>query len=124
MFEVYIEEYVKAGYGYTEYPENMKDLKLFVGDEEIGNYAYSAIRTASDQARSVSAEIPKLFCRMELLAVSDPVSVEISDGTVVSPVISMKLKYDCTDQKEEVISWLNLKETAKSYTDAQCACKR
>lgn len=124
MFEVYIEEYVKAGYGYTEYPENMKDLKLFVGDEEIGNYAYSAIRTASDQARSVSAEIPKLFCRMELSAASDPVSVEISDGTLFSPFFTMKLKYDCTDQKEEVISWLNLKETAKSYTDAQCACKR
>ena len=121
--DLYIEEYIKACYGYTEYPENMKDLKLFVADEEIGNYAYSAKRTASDKARSVGAEIPKLFCRMELSAVSNPVSAEISDGTLFSPFFTMKLKYDCTNQKEEVISWLNLKETAKSYTDARCACK-
>lgn len=122
--DLYIEEYVKASYGYTEYPENMKDLKLFVGDEEIGNYAYSAKKFASDKARLVSVEIPKLFCRMELSAESEPVSVALNDGTLFSPFFTMKIKYDCTNQKEEVISWLNLKETAKSYTDARCACKR
>ena len=109
----------------TEFKKQLEEIRRQLEKaKEEDVYKRQAIRTASDQARSVSAEIPKLFCTMELLAASDPVSVEISDGTLFSPFFSMKLKYDCTDQKEEVISWLNLKETAKSYTDAQCACKR
>lgn len=109
--ELEIEEYVKGCYGFTEYPENMKNIELFAGDEKIFDYAYSGTESVSNNENRVSVKIPQINTIAELTAVTNSESVSVADGHLFSPFYTMKLKYNITENIKEVKSCLKLKRT-------------
>lgn len=102
-------EYVKACYGFTEYPENMKEIYFKVDNERIADYKYNAKEYAKTSAQSVSAVIPAITTEVELKPEGKAKGV-ICDGHHFAPYFTLKLKYEPYENTGEVKSWLNIKK--------------
>ena len=106
------EEYVKGCYGFTEYPEKLKGIELFVGDKKVADYNYSDTSSVSESESSVSARIPQINTVLSLSAVNKkPERVEIADGHLFSPFYKMKVCYNIRGNDKEVKSCLTIKRT-------------
>lgn len=105
------EEYVKGCYGFTEYPENMKGIELFMGENKVCDYTYSDAEIASETETSVSVKIPQISTAVELAAISDSCGAVIEDGHLFSPFYTMRLRYTVAEETKEVKSCLKLKRT-------------
>lgn len=102
-------EYVKACYGFTEYPENMKGIEFLINGEKAGDYKYNAKTYSSESVNSISAVIPQITTEVELKADGEATG-EICDGHHFAPFFTLKLKYNLNDNTKEVRSWLNIKK--------------
>lgn len=107
---VKLTEYVKGCYGFTEYPENMKGIRLSLDGGQTLDYVYGDKHIATKEGRWVRASIPQITTEVILSALSEkPDCVEIADGTLFSPFYTMKLSYVLADRKE-VKSCLTVKK--------------
>ena len=108
--DLVLEEYVKGCYGFTEYPENMKDIDLTIDGEWVCDYCFTFKKFKSDTANEVSAIIPNISTEVALHGVSRrPDSVEVADGTLFSPYYTLRNTYKITDKKE-ITTCLHLKK--------------
>lgn len=109
--EIEIQEYVKGCYGFTEYPEDMKNIDLFVDSQKVLDYSYSSTNTKREGGKTVSVTIPEITTEFELGAETAADSVEIRDGHLFEPYYLMKLNYTVTADTKEVRSWLQIRKT-------------
>ena len=104
---VAIKEYVKGCYGFTEYPEDMKGIKLLTDAMAAAGYNYS------DQTipgkKSVGVIIPQIQTIVELEAITPAVSLTVSDGSLFSPFYTLTAQYSIQESKE-VVTCLKLKK--------------
>ena len=109
--EIEMQEYVKACFGFTEYPENMKDIDLYVGDKKVCDYGYQSEKFSSDAENEVTAVIPNITTKFGLAGVSrKPDSVEIEGGHLFTPYYVMKANYKLGADEKEVKSCLKLRK--------------
>ncbi len=105
-----LQEYVKACYGFTEYPENMKGIELAIDGRAVHTYDYSNKTFTGCGADEVSAKIPAINTELALTAVSDePDTVEVSDGHLFTPFYVMKLNYIASTNEKEITSCLKVR---------------
>lgn len=110
--ELELQEYVKACYGFTEYPENMKDIDLHIDGNKVWDYCFQEKSFSSDSATEVSTVIPNITAEFTLSALNRKAdSVEISDGHLFTPYYVMKLNYKLQTDEKEIISCLKLRKT-------------
>ena len=107
--EIYLDEYITACYGTTEYPEDMTGITLSaVGGQtpaEI-NYEYRC-RDAKDMgAAEVSAVIPQIQTKVSLTPSAEAEGY-IEEGYAFSPMFKLGYKKQISD-KEVFATWLNL----------------
>ncbi len=103
--EVRFTEYVKGCYGFTEYPEDMKNITLYADGKAVKKYDYRDENTVVKNGKSVGVIIPEITAEFVLGADADTVSAEICDGHLFNPYYTMKLNYNLKG-KGEVASWL------------------
>ena len=109
--ELKLTEYVKGCYGFTEYPEKMKGIKLSNDAGELLDYQYTDRKLVTEGGRAVSVAIPQITTEAVLSAASiQPVSTEIADGTLFSPFYTMKVNYTLKDSDKEVSTCLQIKK--------------
>ena len=99
--DLVFEEYVKACYGFTEYPEHMKDIDLLLDGKKVGDYAFTYNKYTSDTANEASAIIPNISTEVALYGVSRrPDGVAVEDGTLFSPYFTLRNTYKLNNEKE------------------------
>ena len=99
--DLVFEEYVKGCYGFTEYPENMKDIDLCLDGDKVCDYCFSFSKYTSDTASEASAIIPNISTEIALHSVTRrPDSVTVEDGTLFSPYYVLRNTYKLNDEKE------------------------
>lgn len=108
--DLVFEEYVKACYGFTEYPENMKDIDLCIDGERVADYNFANKSYKSDTASEVSAIVPNISTEVALRGVSRrPDGLAVEDGTLFSPYYVLRNTYKLNDEKE-ITTCLHLKK--------------
>ncbi len=106
-----LQEYVKACYGFTEYPENMKGIELGIDGKKVHTYDYSAKNFTECGASEVSAAIPAINTEIALAAVGKSCkSVEVEDGHLFTPYYVLKLNYAMSANEKEITSCLKLRK--------------
>ncbi len=100
--DLVFEEYIKGCYGFTEYPENMKDIDLCIDGKKVADYNYVSFKAyPSTTANSVSAVIPNISTEVALSGMSRrPDSVTVEDGDLFSPYYVLRNTYKLNDEKE------------------------
>ena len=109
--EVYLDEYITACYGTTEYPEDMSGITL----EAVGgnapatiDYEYKCRDAKSEGADLVKATVPAIQTVVSLTA-SDKATGYIEEGYAFSPMFKLGYKKQISD-KEVFATWLNLEK--------------
>lgn len=95
-------EYVKGCYGVTEYPQDMRGIRLAVdGDQPQSlEYAYRRRELHSPHAKTVSAVIPQITTALALEAKTPALSGMALEGLLFSPYFTLALDYELTLGKE------------------------
>lgn len=110
--EIRVREYVKGCYGTTEYPEDMKGIRLSVDGSipaELA-YAYKGRTLATGTAKSARAEIPQVGTKLVLEAEGDPaLHGQAIEGFLFNPYYTLTLEKPLTKQKE-ITTWLRVKK--------------
>lgn len=109
--EIEMTEYVKACYGFTEYPENMKDIELYLGEKKCCNYGYQEEKFSSEVENEVSVVIPYVNTKFGMAGVSrKPDLIHIEGGHLFSPYYVMKANYKLKAEEQEVKTCLKLRK--------------
>jgi len=90
-----LREYVKACYGYTEYPEDMRGIVLAVSgeDEQELTYDYRSRTICADGATSVAAVIPQINTELRLSSLDGPAdSGRALEGHLFSPFFTLVME--------------------------------
>ena len=108
--EVYLDEYITACYGTTEYPEDMTGSTLTCEGENSQsiNYEYKCRDAKLDGATAVSAVIPAIQTKVSLTP-SAKAEGYIEEGYAFSPMFKLGYKKQIKD-KEVFATWLNLEK--------------
>ncbi len=109
LSEITISEYVKACYGFTEYPEDLTGISFNLNGEKAGKYEYNAKSYKKDTVTSVSADIYPVSTTIELKS-ETATKGEIRDGHHFAPFFTLILEYNLNNDKKEIKSWLNIKK--------------
>ena len=107
--EIYLDEYITACYGTTEYPEDMTGITLeAVGGQSPATIDYEyRCRDAKDMgATEVSAVIPQIQTKVSLTPSAEAEGY-IEEGYAFSPMFKLGYKKQISD-KEVFATWLNL----------------
>ena len=106
--DLVFEEYVKACYGFTEYPENMKDISLYIDEERVSDYSYSSKTYSSKESSGVSALIPNINTKITLSGEGRrPDEVTVEDGHLFSPYYVLRNVFKLKDE-EGTRTWLTV----------------
>lgn len=91
--EVQAQEYVKACWGVTEYPEDLRDVVLAVAGKTSGEmrYAYRSRELRAEAATAVAARIPQIQTRISLQADEPRTSGVAIEGYLFSPYFTLTL---------------------------------
>lgn len=108
--ELGLQEYVKGCYGFTEYPEDMKNIDLYLGGEKVLDYTYANKSVVREGAGSAGVTIPEITTDFSLNS-DTAVSAEVKEGHLFEPYYTLKLNYKVTADTKEVSSWLQIKKT-------------
>lgn len=85
-------EYIKASYGTTEYPEDMKGVVLAIDGEEKIEYEYRGKKVAQALVKELSADIPQINTKITWKPADDQQwAGEVSDGILFSPYFTLAL---------------------------------
>ena len=108
--EVYLDEYITACYGTTEYPEDMTGitLKCEGANEQIINYEYKCRDAKVEGATAVSAVVPAIQTKVSLTPSAEATGY-IEEGYAFSPMFKLGYKKRISD-KEVFATWLNLEK--------------
>ena len=109
---VKLTEYVKGCYGFTEYPEDMKGIGLYIDGELVHTYDYTTTENVKDGGRAISVTIPEITAELSLVSETSADSVSIRDGHLFEPYYLMQINYTAKND-EEVKTWLQIKRTAE-----------
>lgn len=109
---VKLTEYVKGCYGFTEYPEDMKGIGLYIDGELVHTYDYTTTEKVREGGRALSVTVPEITAELSLVSETVPDSVSIRDGHLFEPYYLMQINYTAKND-EEVKSWLQIKRTAE-----------
>jgi hypothetical protein len=110
---IYIQEYFKGCYGFTEYPEDMNGILLEIESDkkEFIEYKYDARDIKLDRANRVSASIEKINTKIVLEAKNqEAFSGEIIEGHLFNPFYTLKLTYKLDISTKEVTSCLEIQK--------------
>jgi len=105
-------EYVKGCYGLTEYPEDMRGIRLAVEGEipRTLDYAYRSRTIQTERATAVSARIPKINTEIRLEpGAASAVLGRAVEGYLFNPFYTLTLEQDLK-QEEVMGSWLHIKK--------------
>lgn len=108
--EIRIREYVKGCYGITEYPEDMKGIRLAVEGEKPSSleYSYKGQTLATGAATAVRATIPQVRTELVLESEGEPsLQGRAVEGYLFNPFYTLTLENILTSQKE-IKTWLRL----------------
>ena len=110
--EIRVREYVKGCYGVTEYPEDMKGIRLSVEGAKPAalDYAYKGQTLATEAAKVVRAQIPQV--RTELILEAEGEAAlrgQTVEGYLFNPYYTLTLEKTLTQQKE-TRTWLRVKK--------------
>ncbi len=107
--EVFINEYMVACYGTTEYPEDMTciTLKCEGTEEKTIKYAYLCREESLAGADAVSAVIPPIETKVSMTASDPDAEGYIKEGYAFSPMFTLGYRKKIGD-KEVFATWLNL----------------
>jgi len=102
-------EYLKGGYGVTEYPEDMHGIVLSVdGDQPQSlDYAYRRRELRSDHAQTVIAVIPQITTSVTLEALTPALRGSVVEGLLFSPYYTLMLDFELSPGTE-LTTWLKL----------------
>ena len=104
-------EYVKAGCGVTEYPEDMRDITLFA-DENTLNFAYSS-KTVNG-ASVCGAVIPEAGTKLIFAATDGRECAAFAhDGCIFSPYYTLKIE-SAVESGKEISTCLKAEKYQKS----------
>lgn len=105
---IYLDEYITACYGTTEYPEDMNGITLAIsgGKKQSINYEYKCRNAKDEKATEVSAVIPKIETKVSLTP-STACPGYIQEGYAFSPMFKLGFKKEISN-KEVFSTWLNL----------------
>jgi hypothetical protein len=108
--EIYLDEYITACYGTTEYPEDMTGIILTCEGEKEQSicYEYKCRDAKVEGASAVSAVIPAIQTKVSLTA-SDTAVGYVEEGYAFSPMFKLGYKKKISD-KEVFATWLNLEK--------------
>jgi hypothetical protein len=109
--QVELDEYITACYGTTEYPEDMKCVKLTLKgavSETVIDYNYKCREARADDAVYASAEVGAINARIDLEP-SGKAEGYIREGYAFSPMFTLGLKKKVSEGGE-FVSWLRLKK--------------
>jgi hypothetical protein len=111
--EVSLTEYVKGCYGFTEYPEDMKGIGLYIDGQLVHTYDYSTTENSKAGGKTLAVTIPEITAEMTLEAITEADSVSIRDGHLFEPYYLMQINYTANSKTKEVRSCLQIKKTAE-----------
>ena len=108
--EIYLDEYMTACYGTTEYPEDMTGITLALEGEERKtiDYAYKCRDEKAVGATEVSATIPAIQTKVSMTSSAEAEGY-IEEGYAFSPMFKLGYKKQISD-KEVYATWLNLEK--------------
>ena len=108
--EVYLDEYMVACYGTTEYPEDMTGitLKCEGAEQKTIDYAYKCREERLADATAVSAVIPAIETKVSLTQTGGAEGY-MQEGYAFSPMFKLGYKKKISD-KEVFATWLNLEK--------------
>ena len=108
--EVYLDEYMVACYGTTEYPEDMTGITLACEGSETKtiSYEYKCREERLADATAVSAKIPAIETAVSLTQTGGAEGY-IQEGYAFSPMFKLGYKKKVSD-KEVFATWLNLQK--------------
>jgi hypothetical protein len=110
---VKLTEYVKGCYGFTEYPEDMKGIGLYIDGQLVHTYDYSTTEKIKAGGKSLTVTVPEITAEMTLEAITEADSVSIRDGHLFEPYYLMQINYTANSKTKEVRSCLQIKKTAE-----------
>ena len=108
--EIYLDEYITACYGTTEYPEDMTGIILKVEgpQEHTIDYEYRCRDAKAEGATEVSATIQAIQTKVSLTPSAEATGY-IEEGYAFSPMFKLGYKKKISD-KEVFATWLNLEK--------------
>jgi hypothetical protein len=108
--DIYLDEYMTACYGTTEYPEDMTGITLSCEGEDpkVINYEYKCREAKSEGAKAVSAVVPQIDTKVSLLA-SDKALGYVEEGYAFSPMFKLGYRKKITEG-EVFATWLSLEK--------------
>lgn len=109
--EVRVQEYVKACWGVTEYPEDLREVVLTVSGQRSGEmrYQYRSRELRSEAATAVAARIPNIQTKISLESDEPRESGAALEGYLFSPYFTLTL--DGALRAGKVLrTWLNIEK--------------
>jgi hypothetical protein len=105
------QEYVKACWGVTEYPEDLRDVALTVSGKTSGEirYEYRSREICSEAVSAVAARIPKIQTKISLQADEPRESGAAIEGYLFNPYFTLTLT-DTLRVGEVLRTWLNIEQ--------------
>lgn len=110
--EVEFNEYMTACYGTTEYPEDMTNVILSVKNKDTKvqlQYAYKCREEELIAAKEVTAVIPEIETKVEILAGGDDMTGYYREGYAFSPMFTLGLK-KALKKGDVMKTWLSLQK--------------
>ncbi len=110
---LWIQEYVKGCYGFTEYPEDMHGILLTAKGRhtETISYDYNSRSIQVDSGEVVSADIPYINTRLSLEPVGAcSLHATAEEGHLFNPYFTLKLDYDFSKVGKEAVTCLTIQK--------------
>ena len=103
-----LQEYFKGCYGFTEYPEDMHEIMLAIGEKKV-HYNYRGRALRSEEQQACVCELPPVNTRVILKAPDGGAQLaELEKGHLFSPFYAMKLTYRMEEGRKETVSWIQI----------------
>lgn len=100
-------EYVKGCYGFTEYPEDMKTLRLCVDGTPQAPFDYDRTVIDAGGGSTVSVVIPPITTELALTG-EGAAHMSVREGELFDPFYTLQAEFSAADRKEYV-TWLSIR---------------
>ena len=94
-----LREVVKGCYGFTEYPEDLRGIRLNLDGQSL-EYAYRSRHLHATDAKIALATVPQIGAKLELLALTSAVRGEVIEGFVFNPFYTLALEFAVLPNEE------------------------
>ena len=107
----FVTEYIKASYGFTEYPLSLHGVILEIdgASPALLEYAYRSRSRQSTGATRVSAIVPQIGASLSLQTAQSALSGSITEGFLFNPYYTLSLEFGVSCD-EEVVTCLTVEQ--------------